>query len=65
MLAEHFVRGTESFIKWCNKCSRATKHLVSDGRAGRCMEHEPEGESKKQQQARIKREHEERNPKLF
>ena len=64
-MAEHYTRGTESVLKWCNPCARLTKHQVSDGRAGRCMEHEVAGESKKQKAAREKREREAKSPKLF
>lgn len=64
-MSEHFLRCTESTLKWCNACCRMTKHIVSDGRAGRCMEHESSGESKKQIKAREQREHEAKNPSLF
>ena len=64
-MAEHYPRGTESTLKWCNRCSRITKHAVSDGRLGRCMEHEISGESKKQKAARERREQEQRNPTFW
>lgn len=64
-MAEHYTRGTESVLKFCKTCGRLTKHAVSDVRAGRCMEHQISGESKKQQAAREKREDEAKNPKLF
>ena len=57
-MAEHYPRGTESVLKWCNRCGRLTKHRVDDVRVGRCMEHETTGESKKQQAERLKREKE-------
>lgn len=56
MTAEHYPRGTESVLKWCNRCGRLTKHRVDDVRAGRCLEHDAPAESKKQRAARLKRE---------
>jgi len=64
-MAEHFTRATESTLKWCGRCHRHTKHAVSDGREGRCLEHDAPRETRKQQQAREKRERESREPKLF
>jgi hypothetical protein len=64
-MAEHYPRGTESVLKWCDTCGRLTKHRVDDVRAGRCMEHETPTESKKQKTAREKRERQAREPKLF
>lgn len=64
-MAEHYTRGTESVLKFCGTCGRLTKHAVSDVRAGRCMEHEISGESKKQREAREKRETAAKNPRLF
>lgn len=64
-MAEHYMRGTESVTAWCNRCNRGTQHAVSDGRRGRCLEHQTEGESKKQRAAREKREREAKAPRLF
>jgi len=64
-VGEHYPRSTESVLAWCNTCGRATRHAVSAGRRGRCLEHEAPQESKKQQRARQKREREAQNPKLF
>jgi hypothetical protein len=64
-MPEHNTRNTESVTAWCNHCGKPTQHKVSDGRRGRCMEHEAVGASKKQEAAARKREHEEKNPKLF
>jgi hypothetical protein len=64
-MGEHLMRGCESTLKWCNRCCNLTKHIVSDGRIGRCAECGPAGESKKQVVAREKREQEEKNPRLF
>lgn len=48
-MSEHFTRTTESVTRWCNKCGRPTQFAVSNGRLGRCIEHEagPESETKK------------------
>jgi hypothetical protein len=64
-MSEHETLATESRLKWCNKCSRLTKHIVSGRRVGRCLECGPVGESQKQKRNREKRETEARNPKLF
>ncbi len=64
-MTEHYTAGTESVLAWCNKCGRATRHAVSAGRRGRCMEHEAPRETKKQQQARERREREAHSPRLF
>lgn len=55
-MTEHYTAATESVFKFCAKCGKLTKHAVSSGRIGRCMEHEAAGESKKQTAARLKRE---------
>jgi hypothetical protein len=64
-MPEHNTRNTESVTCWCNRCGRPTQHAVSDGRRGRCMEHQAEGASKKQEAAARKRADEAKNPKLF
>lgn len=48
-MSEHFTRTTESVTRWCKKCGRLTQFAVSNGRLGRCTEHEaaPESEAKK------------------
>ena len=53
-MTEHYTRNTESITKWCNHCNRPTDHIVSDGRVGRCMEHEARTLSKKQEENREK-----------
>lgn len=52
-------------MKFCNACNRLTKHSVSDGRIGRCMEHDAPELSKKQQRERARRDRETRNPRMF
>lgn len=64
-MTEHYTRNTESILKWCNRCDRLTVHAVSDGRVGRCTEHGPVGESKKQTAEREKREREAANPRML
>lgn len=39
-MTEHYTKNTLEITHWCNKCGRRTQHYVSDGRMGRCMEHE-------------------------
>lgn len=65
MSPEHYTKATESVTAWCNKCERTTTHAVSGHRIGRCMEHQAEGESKKQMSEKRKREFDEKNPRLF
>lgn len=48
-MSEHYPRTTESVTKWCNHCWAYTRHAVSDGRVGRCEEHDAPHLSKKQQ----------------
>lgn len=68
-MSEHYTRNTESVTLWCNACNRPTQHQVSGGRVERCMEHETATEtggwSKKQIEARERRERERRQPGLF
>jgi hypothetical protein len=64
-MSEHLPRSCESTTKWCNRCCNITEHIVSDGRIGRCKNHDSSAESKKQIAARIKRETEAKNPRLF
>lgn len=64
-MTEHNTRNTESVTAWCNACFRYTEHAVSDGRRGRCMEHQAPELSKKQQDNRQRLEKERRQPGLF
>lgn len=64
-MSEHHPRGTESVLKWCEQCCKQTRHAVSHGREGRCLEHDAPAESKRQQRERKKREREYQNPRLF
>ena len=64
-MSHHYTKDTESDTKWCNRCQRHTQHAVSDGHIGRCTEHQISGESKKQIEARKKREDAAKNPTLF
>lgn len=65
-MAEHYTKNTEhGVLKHCNKCGTLTRHFCFSGRIGRCMEHKPQEETKKQKAARLKREREYQNPRLF
>jgi hypothetical protein len=64
-MKHHETKNTVSVSAWCNTCGRTTQHACSGKRRGHCLEHEAAGLSKKQEQARKKREQEEREPKLF
>jgi hypothetical protein len=64
-MAHHYTKNTESDTKWCNVCMNLTQHKVSDGRIGRCMEHEQPAESARQKKEREKRDSEALNPRLF
>jgi ribosomal protein L44E len=61
---EHFTRNTESILQWCNACRRLTVHPVSDGRVGRCSEHQAKATQAQQRRA-AKAERERQNPRLF
>jgi hypothetical protein len=41
-MPEHYTRNTEEATRWCNACNARTQHAVSDGRLGRCLEHDAE-----------------------
>ena len=64
-MSEHYTKNTESVTRFCRTCDRLTQHAVSDGRIGRCTEHQAPQYSKKQiaRHERIARE--ESQPKLF
>jgi hypothetical protein len=63
-MTEHYTRNTESVTAWCNKCQRETRHIVSSGRRGHCLEHERSGKSKRQEREERKRREAEQNPPL-
>lgn len=62
-MAEHFTRNTESATRYCGKCGQYTQHGVSDGRIGRCLEHDAPKFSKKQLADQKRREHQADKPK--
>lgn len=64
-MAEHFMRGAAECVAFCNTCMRSTKHAVSGGRRGRCMEHGPQGYSKAQIRRLEEQERERQAPSLF
>lgn len=64
-MTEHYTRNTESVTRHCNHCNRQTQHTVSDGRVGRCLEHNAEGLSQSQIANRERIERAKQNPELF
>ena len=50
-MSEHYTKNTESVTRFCRTCDRLTQHAVSDGRIGRCKEHE----APKYSQAQLRR----------
>jgi hypothetical protein len=69
-LSEHYTKATTETLNWCSHCGRHTKHSVSGGRLGRCMEHEfigykNSGLTKQQYQKRERDARDRREPKLF
>lgn len=65
-MSEHLTRNTlDGVLKFCPTCGQLAKHYVSDGRIGRCMEHNAQQETKRQKAARKKREREEKQGSLF
>jgi len=55
-VSEHYTRNTESALRYCDRCGRVTKHAVSDGRLGRCTEHDAPHLSQRQARDRARRE---------
>lgn len=37
-MPEHYTKNTVEVSVWCNKCGKATRHRVDDGRRGPCLE---------------------------
>jgi len=37
-MAQHYTKNTLEATKWCNRCSRKTRHAVSGNRIGHCLE---------------------------
>jgi len=64
-MPEHYTKNTESVTRWCNHCKRHTQFAVSDGRIGRCTEHEAPQFSKAQLKKRDELEARRCNPFLF
>ncbi len=64
-MSEHYTKTTEGAPHWCNKCRRITVHAVSDGRLGRCTEHESQAFTKAQLKRKEQAEHNAKNPSLF
>lgn len=67
-MPHHFQKWVTEAEVWCNKCERITKHSVSDGRLGRCIEHsvgDKDGLSVAQRKRREQQEKEKREPKLW
>jgi ribosomal protein L44E len=77
-MSEHLQEkhiGTE-ILAWCRVCGKYTRHRVDRvsvdshaGKIGACLEHRPktntQGESKKQEISRLRREKEAREPRLI
>lgn len=63
-MTQHYTKNTASVFVYCKTCKRQTRHRVSDGRQGLCMEHEA-GLSKEQERRRKQREEEEKQPRMF
>jgi hypothetical protein len=68
-MPEHYQRWVTETLSHCNTCRRITKHAVSGGRLGHCLEHTPKvnarGESKTQEKRRQAKEKAEQNPTSF
>ena len=63
-MTQHYTKNTTAVMAYCNTCNRKTRHRVSDGRQGTCLEHEAKL-STAQEKARKKRKEEEKNPRMF
>jgi len=64
-MPEHFTKNTLECTAWCEHCGRMTQHAVSNGRRGRCLEHEAAQFSKKQLARRERLSKQDQNPTLF
>ncbi|MBI3664473.1 MAG: hypothetical protein HY234_15670 [Acidobacteria bacterium] len=64
-MSHHQTKATESVTAYCNRCGKRTQHAVSDGRQGRCTEHEAPDLTKRQIEKRLRRQREAENPRLF
>ena len=68
-MPHHYQKSITEAPEWCKTCHRITAHFVSDGRLGRCKEHEPpglvDGMTKAQRERRKRQEKEQREPTLF
>jgi hypothetical protein len=65
-MSQHYQKWVTETLAWCAQCGRETRHHVSGGRLGHCLDHERrESLTKKQQRAAEQREREKQNPKLF
>jgi hypothetical protein len=64
-MTEHYTTGTESVLRWCNRCAKMTMHAVSSGRVGRCLAHQSQELTKAQQRRRAKQAERDRQPELF
>ena len=65
-MPEHFQRWVTETVEFCSVCGRQTRHAVSGGRIGHCLEHERSAKYSQAQLRKIRqREEERRNPKLF
>lgn len=63
-MTQHYTKNTTAVLVYCPTCNRRTRHRVSDGRQGLCMEHEAKL-SKAQERRRKEQEKEEKNPRMF
>ena len=69
MSPHHYRKDVTEAYEWCRTCNKLTTHFVSDGRLGRCKEHEHpglvDGMTKKQRERKAEQENEKKNPRLF
>lgn len=68
-MSEHYTRNTiasETWgAGWCDSCQRVTRHQLTNGNRGQCLEHERAALTKKQIRDRERRAIEEKNPTLW
>lgn len=71
-MSEHYPESAigEEVLSHCNRCRRLTRHRIErhsehSGRAGACLEHEPQPFTKKQLARREQQERDEKAPRLF
>ena len=63
-MTQHYTKNTTAVLAYCPTCNRKTRHRVSDGRQGSCLEHEAKL-SKAQERRKKQQDEDAKNPRMF